>query len=179
MSGDRVIVVGQGYVGLPLAMNAWRAGHLVMGFDLDHAKVEQLNRGVSYIEDVPSEDVAKAVESGRFIAVANPAQLEEFDVAVVSVPTPLVDGIPDLSYMESAAQMIAPVLTQDSCVILESTTYPGTTEELFGPILEAQSGLKMGVDFRLGYSPERIDPGNVSWNLTNTPKVVAGIDEES
>ncbi len=176
---DRVLVVGQGYVGLPLAIRAWQVGHSVVGFDLDTARVAMLQKGESYIEDVASAMVSAAVESGRYVAVSDPAELQPFDVAVVSVPTPLADGAPDMSYLESAARMIGPVVTEGCCVILESTTYPGTTEELFGPILADVSGLTPGTDFHLGYSPERIDPGNQTWTLVSTPKVVAGVDDSS
>ena len=179
MIPERLLVVGQGYVGLPLAIRAWETGHDVVGFDLDTTRVGQLNDGHSYIEDVPSADVAAAIESGRYRAVADPSDLESFTMAVVSVPTPLTDGAPDTTYLESAAEMIAPVMQPGCCVILESTTYPGTTEELFGPILERISGLTAGTDFQLGYSPERIDPGNKNWTLQNTPKVVSGIDDAS
>lgn len=176
---DRVLVVGQGYVGLPLAMRAWEVGHDVIGFDLDADRIAALDRGESYIEDVPSPLVADAVASGRYRAVASPDDLTPFDIAIVSVPTPLSDGAPDTSYVEAAARMIAPVMTSGCCVVLESTTYPGTTEELFGPILAEASGLAMGEGFQLGYSPERIDPGNRNWTLVTTPKVISGIDDAS
>ncbi len=179
MNEENVLVVGQGYVGLPLAIRSWQVGHTVVGFDLDAARIDILNSGESYIEDVPSADVAAAVESGRFTAVASPDELAPFTMAIVSVPTPLADGAPDTSYLESAARMIGPHVTKGCCVVLESTTYPGTTEEVFGPILAEMSGLQPGTDFHLGYSPERIDPGNKNWTLVTTPKVVAGIDDAS
>lgn len=176
---DRVVVVGQGYVGLPVAVRAVEAGFDVVGFEVDPTKVVGLNAGASHVEDITDERLAAALASGRYRATADVADLADFDVAVVSVPTPMGDGVPDLSYIETAGAALAPHVSAGSTVILESTTYPGTTEELFGPILEAGSGLSAGADFHLGYSPERIDPGNPNWGLENTPKVVSGVDAES
>jgi UDP-N-acetyl-D-glucosamine dehydrogenase len=178
-SSQHVLVVGQGYVGLPIAMRAWEVGHSVVGFDLDTDRVGQLRDGQSYIEDVPSSQVAEAVASGRFEPVAEISELKPFDIAVVSVPTPLADGAPDMHYLRDAAAIVGRLVRPGCCVILESTTYPGTTEELFGPILAQVSGLAVGRDFQLGYSPERIDPGNATYNLVNTPKVVSGVDQAS
>ena len=172
-----VVVVGQGYVGLPVAVRAAEIGFRVTGFDVDRGRIEALRAGRSYVEDVDAERLA-ALPPGRYEATDDPAALQGFDVAVISVPTPLRDGAPDLSHVESAASMLASALTPGALVVLESTTYPGTTEELLRPILES-SGLRAGVDFALGYSPERIDPGNPTWTFENTPKVVAGIDERS
>ena len=176
---DRVLVVGQGYVGLPLAMAAVEAGFDVTGFDTDHRKVAALNTGASHVEDVPAGRVHEAAELGRYRAVADVDALDVFDYAVISVPTPLADGAPDLSFIEQAAVTLAPLVRPGCTVILESTTYPGTTEELVAPILEEGSGLTAGVDFSLGYSPERIDPGNRTWTFETTPKVVAGVGEGS
>jgi len=176
---DRVAVLGQGYVGLPVALRAVHAGYDVVGFEIDEDRVEGLNRAVSHVEDISGEELRAALDTGRYRATTDAADLAGFDVAVVSVPTPMGDGIPDLSFIESAACTLAPHVTSGSTVILESTTYPGTTEELVGPILEEGSGLTMGRDFHLGYSPERIDPGNPTWRLENTPKVVSGVDEAS
>ena len=176
---DRVLAVGQGYVGLPLAMAAVEAGFDVTGFDTDHRKVAGLNAGTSHVEDVPAARVGDAADLGRYRAVADIDDLEVFDVAVISVPTPLADGAPDLSFIEQAAHTLAPLVRPGCTVILESTTYPGTTEELVAPILEQGSGLTAGVDFWLGYSPERIDPGNRTWTFETTPKVVAGVGEAS
>ena len=176
---DRVIIVGQGYVGLPLAVRAVEQGHDVVGFDLDARKIEELRAATSYIEDIPDERLAAALATGRYLPSSDPADLAGFDIAVISVPTPLAEGTPDLTYIESSAEQLGAHLTKGACVILESTTYPGTTEELVAPILEDASGLKAGVDFQLGYSPERIDPGNATWTLETTPKVVSGIDAAS
>jgi len=175
----RVAVLGQGYVGLPLAVRAVEVGHTVVGFDPDKDRVDRLRRGQSFIDDITDADLAAALATGRYTPSENPADLADFTVAVVCVPTPLRDGAPDLRYIEDSARMLAPHVTAGSCVVLESTTYPGTTEEVFLPILEAGSGLLAGVDFHVGYSPERIDPGNPTWGLQNTPKIVSGIDEAS
>ena len=175
----RVAVVGQGYVGLPLAVRAVEVGHTVVGFDLDKARIDRLRRGVSFIDDITDADLTATLDTGRYIPSDDPADLAEFDVAVVCVPTPLRDGAPDLRYIEGAAHTLAPHLRRGACVVLESTTYPGTTEEVFAPILEAGSGLRAGLDFHVGFSPERIDPSNPTWGLQNTPKIVSGIDEAS
>jgi UDP-N-acetyl-D-glucosamine dehydrogenase len=175
----RVVVVGQGYVGLPLAMRAVEVGHTVVGFEADAGRVARLVAGDSYVEDISDGSLQAALASGRYHPSTDPGCCAEFDVAVVSVPTPLRDGSPDLSYIESAASTLGRHLRAGATVILESTTYPGTTEELVAPILERESGLRAGTDFHLGYSPERIDPGNPEWGLVNTPKVVSGIDAAS
>jgi UDP-N-acetyl-D-mannosaminuronic acid dehydrogenase/UDP-N-acetyl-D-glucosamine dehydrogenase len=176
---SRVAVVGQGYVGLPLAVRAVEVGHTVVGFDLDKARVDRLRRGASFIDDITDADLAAILDTGRYLPSDDPADLAGFTVAVVCVPTPLRDGAPDLTYIEDAARLLAPHLRPGACVVLESTTYPGTTEEVFQPILEGGSGLRAGVDFHLGYSPERIDPGNAAWGLQNTPKIISGIDGAS
>jgi nucleotide sugar dehydrogenase len=173
----RIAIVGQGYVGLPLAMRAAELGFTVTGYDTATGRVEALQAGNSYVEDVSSEQLRSAIESG-YRATTDPAGLAGFDVAIITVPTPLRDGSPDLSFIETAASDLTPYLRPGVLVVLESTTYPGTTEELLRPALE-QSGHKAGSDFFLGYSPERVDPGNPKWSLTNTPKVVSGVDAES
>jgi UDP-N-acetyl-D-glucosamine dehydrogenase len=175
----RVLVVGQGYVGLPLAMRAVDVGHTVVGYDINDSRVKRLCAGESYVEDVSSARLAAALESGRYSASDEAKACAGFDVAVITVSTPLRDGNPDLSYIESSATTLARYLRPGVTVILESTTYPGTTEEIVGPILEAGSGLSVGPDFHLGYSPERIDPGNPTFTLVNTPKVVSGVDDAS
>ena len=177
----KVAIVGQGYVGLPLAMRAVQVGFDVVGLDVDAERMKRLQAGESYIEDVSDEELATALASGRFRPTADSAELEPFDVAVISVPTPLSEGNPDLSYIESAGHSIAHALRPGATVILESTTYPGTTEELLGPLLEEATGLVAGTPngFYLGYSPERIDPGNKQWTLVTTPKVVSGVDGDS
>ncbi len=174
-----VVVVGQGYVGLPLAMRAIEVGWSVVGLDVDDHRVKRLNAGESYVEDVTSAVLLAAIESGRYQASTDPADCAGFDVAVITVPTPLRDGAPDLSFIEEGTATVARYLRPGATVVLESTTYPGTTEELVAPILEAGSGLAAGTDFHLGYSPERIDPGNRTHDLVTTPKVVSGIDPAS
>jgi len=175
----RLVVMGQGYVGLPLAVRGVEAGYDVVGFDVDKAKLDRLRAGSSPVEDITDGRLAEVYATGRYQVTDDTAGLAGFDVAVISVPTPLRDGAPDLTYIEQAAGALATHLRPGACVVLESTTYPGTTEELVGPILEAGSGLRAGPDFHLGYSPERIDPGNPVWKLENTPKVVSGIDPAS
>lgn len=173
------VVIGQGYVGLPVAVAAAEAGWEVVGVDLDKTKVEMLKRGHSPVEDISNEQLQAVIDSGRYRVSADYAETEGFDVAVISVPTPLRDTKPDLSYIERSGADLAPYLKAGATVILESTTYPGTTEELLAPILENGSGLKAGIDFYLGYSPERIDPGNTQYGLKETPKVVSGMNPES
>jgi UDP-N-acetyl-D-glucosamine dehydrogenase len=175
----RVAICGQGYVGLPLAVRAALAGHQVVGYDVDEERVKRLAAGESYVEDVPSEQLLEAIARGTYRTSAEAKSIAGFDIAVITVPTPLRDGVPDLSYIESSARTVARFLRPGATVVLESTTYPGTTEELVGPVLEEGSGLVAGDDFYLGYSPERIDPGNDTWTLENTPKVVSGVDEAS
>jgi UDP-N-acetyl-D-glucosamine dehydrogenase len=175
----RVVVMGQGYVGLPLAMRAVEAGHDVVGYDVELARVKRLAEGESFVEDVPASVLEAALATGRYRATDEPIACEEFDVAVIAVPTPMRDSTPDLSYIEAAADTLAPFVRAGALVVLESTTYPGTTEELVVPILERGSGLRAGADFSVGYSPERIDPGNREFDLQTTPKVVSGIDAVS
>jgi UDP-N-acetyl-D-glucosamine dehydrogenase len=175
----RVVIIGQGYVGLPVAMRSVDAGHEVVGFDVDVDRVRLLEEGTSFIADVPSIALRAALASGRYFATSDQADCAGFDVAVISVPTPLTEGVPDLSFVERAAELVAPHVKPGCCVVLESTTYPGTTEELVRPILEKGSGLTAAIDFHLGYSPERIDPGNTEWTFENVPKVVSGIDAPS
>jgi UDP-N-acetyl-D-glucosamine dehydrogenase len=179
LSSSKVAVVGQGYVGLPLAIRAAEAGHQVIGYDTDGERTKRLAAGESYVEDVTAEALAGALKSGRFVPSAEARALAGFDVAIITVPTPLRDGAPDLSHIESATRTLARYLRPGATVVLESTTYPGTTEELVGPLLQDGSGLTAGSDFHVGYSPERIDPGNPTWTLVNTPKVVSGIDPAS
>jgi UDP-N-acetyl-D-glucosamine dehydrogenase len=174
-----VVVVGQGYVGLPLAMRAVAVGHHVAGYDIDESRVKRLLSAESYVKDVPGEELAAALAGGRYSASHDVSVCEGFDVALVTVPTPLREGNPDLSYIERAAAELSRFVRRGTTVVLESTTYPGTTEELFGPILERGSGLVAGDDFALGYSPERIDPGNPEWTLVTTPKIVAGVNATS
>ncbi|HEY4928952.1 MAG TPA: nucleotide sugar dehydrogenase [Acidimicrobiales bacterium] len=175
----KLVVVGQGYVGLPLALRAVEVGYDVVGFDLDVNRVKRLADGDSYVEDISDERLATALATGRYLPTDESAHMDSFDLAVIDVPTPLEDGNPNLAYVEEASHTLAAYLRPGATVILESTSYPGTTEELVVPILESGSGLKAGQDFHAGYSPERIDPGNTTWRLENTPKVVSGIDAGS
>jgi UDP-N-acetyl-D-glucosamine dehydrogenase len=171
----RIAVIGLGYVGLPLAVGLSKAGFQVTGVDLDAKKVESLQRGVSYIPDVPTEALTPLVREGRLRTSADYDVLNDMDAVFICVPTPF-DSMraPDLSFVKNAAQGIASRLHVDQLVVLQSTTYPGTTEEVVQPILES-SGLKAGKDFHLAFSPERIDPGNRQFTVENTPKVVGGI----
>src|SRR5262245_6362699 len=172
MSVD-LVVVGLGYVGLPLVAEATAAGLSVVGLDKDRRVVDGLSAGRSHVDDLSDADVAAMVRSG-FRATTDPAVLAEAATAVICVPTPLsADGGPDLSAVISATRTIAARLHPGMLVILESTTYPGTTDEIVRPILE-EGGLVAGTDFCLAFSPERIDPGNPNFGLANTPKVVGG-----
>ncbi len=178
-NGRQLVVVGQGYVGLPLSMCAVEHGFDVTGLDVDESKIKRLAAGESTVEDITDDRLRAALASGRYRPTVDVEDAAGFDIAVISVPTPLREGNPDLSYIEDAARSLAPRMRPGCCVILESTTYPGTTEELVAPILEAGSGLDAGSGFMLGYSPERIDPGNREFTFENTPKVVSGIDAAS
>jgi len=173
----RVLIVGQGYVGLPVSMRAVEVGFPVVGLEASPERAAALQAGSSYVADVPDDQLQRALDSG-YRPVGDPADTGPFDIAVITVPTPLRDGAPDLSYVEDAAATLARRLRAGALVVLESTTYPGTTDELMRPILE-QSGLKGGDEFFVGYSPERIDPGNARWGFVNTPKVVSGINDAS
>ncbi|MEV6804624.1 nucleotide sugar dehydrogenase [Streptomyces sp. NPDC051132] len=174
-----VVVAGQGYVGLPLAVRAAEVGHRVVGYDVDTDRVKRLAAGDSYVQDVASSRLRAVLEAGVYSATADACTLAGFDIAVIAVPTPLRDGMPDLSCIESCARTLGEHLRPGAAVVLESTTYPGTTEELLMPVLEEASGLKGGVDFLAGFSPERIAPGNKRWSFEGTPKVVSGIDAAS
>jgi nucleotide sugar dehydrogenase len=174
-----VVIVGQGYVGLPVAMRAVEQGYRVIGVDLDSRRIASLLAGVSFVEDITNEVLVSALDSGRYSPSTVYEDAANFDFAVITVPTPLREGLPDLSFIEASARSLAPLLRRGATVVLESTTYPGTTQELLVPILEAGSGLLAGTDFHVGYSPERIDPGNEVWGFVETPKVVSGITPES
>ena len=173
-----VAVIGLGYVGLPLAIQATDSNLKVYGYDIDDDKVKRYNLGKSAIEDISDIELQKSLEKGLFLS-SEPKYLSESETIVISVPTPLTDYQPDLSYVRSAAETIAKHITQNQIIILESTTYPGTTVEVLIPVIEEISDLKAGLDFYAGYSPERIDPGNEKWTFKNTPKVISGINEES
>jgi UDP-N-acetyl-D-glucosamine dehydrogenase len=170
-----LVVIGQGYVGLPLAVRAVEAGLDVVGLDTDSYRVKRLTVGDSFVEDIPADRLGRALASGRYHPTTDYADAAGFDVCVITVPTPLQNGTPDLSFVEQAGAGIGPHVRPGCLVVLESTTYPGTTEELLRPLLESASGLRSPDDFHLGYSPERIDPGNPAWHLENTPKVISGL----
>jgi UDP-N-acetyl-D-glucosamine dehydrogenase len=172
-------VIGLGYVGLPLAETFARGGFRVIGFDVDEEKVARLKAGESYIRHISSQRIGELRDSGRFWATFEPADLANANAIVICVPTPLTDARePDLSYIENTGKMIRSHLRAGQLVVLESTTYPGTTEELLRPILE-ESGLRAGRDFFLAFSPEREDPGNPHFSTRNIPKVVGGMDAVS
>src|SRR5713101_4253235 len=174
-----VCVVGLGYVGLPLAETFAAGGYPVLGFDIDEKKVQSLKQGKSYIGHISSERVAELIKTGRFDATTDPRRFAEVDAIVICVPTPLTEARePDLSYIINTGEAIRPHLKRGQLVVLESTTYPGTTDELLLPILE-KSGLKVGRDFFLAFSPEREDPGNQNFATRNIPKVVGGFDAVS
>ncbi len=176
---QKLVVIGQGYVGLPLAVRAVEVGHDVVGVDVDRHRIDALNNGVSFVEDISNERLKRARETDRYRATTDYHAIGAFDVAVITVPTPLKDSMPDMSFIESAAISLGEILKPGSLIVLESTTYPGTSEEVLVPLLEAGSGLKAGTDFYVGFSPERIDPGNPTFRLENTPKIVAGLDSAS
>ncbi len=170
-------VVGLGYVGLPLAVELASAGYRVLGYDVQSRVVDGINRGVSHVQDVPSERLGKLVEAGKISATSDASRLAEADAISICVPTPLSKTKdPDVSYVLAAADAIADHVRSGQVVILESTTYPGTTRELLQPRLEAK-GLKVGKDIFLAFSPERVDPGNPVWQTRNTPKVVGGVTD--
>ena len=176
---SRVGVIGLGYVGLPLAVEFAKAGLKTTAFDIDRQKVDQINRGESYIGDVAAEDVRAVTAAGFLRATVDFSELASVDTVDICVPTPLrKTGDPDLSYVVSVVDEIAKHLRAGQLVILESTTYPGTVEEVVRPKLEAD-GLRAGADFYLAFSPERVDPGNTEWNTRNIPKVVGGVNDAS
>ena len=173
-------VVGLGYVGLPLAVEKAKAGYKTIGFDVQEQKVNMVNEGHNYIGDVVDNDLEKLVESGMLSATTDFSFVKDVDFIAICVPTPLdIHQQPDISYVRSSAEEISRYLTKETMVVLESTTYPGTTEEMIKPILESGSGLKCGEDFYLGFSPERVDPGNLIYKTKNTPKVVGAIGKDA
>jgi UDP-N-acetyl-D-glucosamine dehydrogenase len=176
----KVGVVGLGYVGLPLAVEAAKEGFHVTGIDLSKSKCDSVNAGTSYIKDLSDEHLAEVVHDGRLRAVATFDVVADLDVIVIAVPTPLDDHlIPDMSYVNSASESIGKFLKAGQLVSLESTTYPGTTKEVIQPMLERMSGMKAEQDFYLAHSPERVDPGNAKYQTKNTPKVVGGLGPNS
>lgn len=176
----KVGVVGLGYVGLPLAVEKAKAGFKTIGFDIQGSKVELVNRGENYIGDVVDKELKGLVESRMLSATTDFSFIKDVDFVAICVPTPLDNHQePDISYVKSSTEEIAKYLKKNTMVVLESTTYPGTTEELIKPILEKGSGLKCGEDFYLGFSPERVDPGNLIYRTKNTPKVVGAIGKDA
>jgi UDP-N-acetyl-D-glucosamine dehydrogenase len=174
-------VIGQGIVGLPLALRAVRAGYRVVGYDTSEDLTAGLRRARPrpYGSGAGPDDLHEALRTGRYTASSDPQSCAGFEIAVITVPTPLRDGAPDLTSVRQSATLLARFLRPSTTVVLESTSYPGTTEDVVAPILEHGSGLVAGTDFSLGYSPERIDPGNDIWRLHNTPKVVSGVNDTS
>ncbi|NDB55872.1 nucleotide sugar dehydrogenase, partial [archaeon] len=170
-------VVGLGYVGLPLAVESANSKLKVIGYDVNEIRVSEINKGQSPIEDISNSELETALAT--FEATTEQQKLSMCENIVISVPTPLTDYQPDLSYVISAAKTVGENLVKNQVIILESTTYPGTTLEVLIPNLEKYSNMKAGDDFFVGYSPERIDPGNEIWKFKNTPKVVSGINEKS
>lgn len=172
-------IVGQGYVGLPLAQEATKSGWKVNGFDVSQKVVDGLNSGVSHIDDLSDSDIQEMLQNG-YSATTSAAAISESDVVVICVPTPLGEaGSPDLSYIESASRTVGQNLSANTTVILESTTYPGTTQEVCLPILEQESGLKLDSEMYLAFSPERVDPGRKDFGIKNTPKLVGGVTPQS
>ena len=173
-------VVGLGYVGLPLAVEKAKAGFKTIGFDVQDEKVKLVNEGHNYIGDVVDSDLKELVENKMLTATTDFSFVKDVDFVAICVPTPLdAHQQPDISYVKSSTEAISKYLTKGTMVVLESTTYPGTTEELIKPILEEGSGLKCGEDFYLGFSPERVDPGNLIYKTKNTPKVVGAIGKDA
>ena len=173
-------VVGLGYVGLPLAVEKAKAGFKTIGFDVQFEKVDMVNQGHNYIGDVVDAELVQLVKDGMLSATTDFSFIKNVDFIAICVPTPLdAHQQPDISYVESSVKAISKHLTKNTMVVLESTTYPGTTEDLVKPILEEGSGLVCGSDFYLGFSPERVDPGNIIYKTKNTPKVVGAIGEDA
>ncbi len=176
---NQISVIGLGYVGLPLAVSAAKAGFKVIGIDLDEVKVSEINKGKSQIEDINNDELVGLVRSGKLTAESNYSSIEYAEIVVICVPTPLLQSkLPDLSYVESVAKSIKGKLSEGSLVILESTVAPGTTRELLAPLLEFDF-TRPERSFKLAFSPERIDPMNLNWSIKNTPKIVAGLTTES
>lgn len=176
----KVGVIGLGYVGLPLAVEKAKAGFVTKGFDIQQEKVAMVNAGHNYIGDVVDDDLAELAETGMLSATCDFSFVRDMDFIAICVPTPLDEHQqPDISYVKSSTEEIAKYMKKGSIVVLESTTYPGTTEELIKPILEEGSGLICGRDFYLGFSPERVDPGNLIYKTKNTPKVVGAIGADA
>ena len=176
----RVGVVGLGYVGLPLAVEKAKAGFETIGFDVQAAKVDMVNAGRNYIGDVVDSDLEEIVKAGKLRATTDFSFIKDVDFIAICVPTPLdAHQEPDISFVRDSTIAVSKHLKAGTMVVLESTTYPGTTEELIRPLLEQGSGLVCGEDFYLGFSPERVDPGNLIYKTKNTPKVVGGVGKDA
>src|SRR4051812_31910368 len=172
----KIAVIGLGYVGLPISLQFARSGVEVLGIDIDAEKAEQINRGQSYIQHIESPVIRAMVSAGRFSATTDFSRVAEVEAVIICVPTPLTKNLdPDISFILKTGEAIAPHLARGSLVILESTTYPGTTEVDLRNVLETISGLRAGVDFHLAFSPEREDPGNPNSKVAEIPKVVGGL----
>jgi UDP-N-acetyl-D-glucosamine dehydrogenase len=174
-----IVVFGQGYVGLTLASAAARVGFSVTGIDIDEARVAALSRGELVVPGVDDNDFREGFDSGLLKFATSPLGVEDAQLIFICVPTPLRDGIPDLRYVEAAARDVGEHLSLGSLVVVESTSYPGTTDQLVGPIIESASGLRAGTDFWLAYSPERIDPGNAEFSMRDIPRIVGGTTPEA
>ena len=175
----KIGIIGLGYVGLPLAISFVKKGFTVYGMDVDHGRLAKLEKGISYILDVPSSEIKKAVSDRKFAITNDFMHIKKLDAVIICVPTPLYKTKePDVSYIVSAVENIKKYMKRGQIVVLESTTYPGTTEEVMLPVLES-AGLKEGKDFYLAFSPERIDPGNAKYDTKNTPKIIGGISKKS
>jgi len=179
LSKDKIAVLGLGYVGLPLALRFAAAGKNVIGIDIDGSKIDSLQRGASYIKHIPASDVQQAAEQGRLECSTDFARVKEVSAVIICVPTPLnAYREPDLSFVLNTGRAIAPYLQKGAVVILESTTYPGTTEGDLRAVLEDGSSMVAGTDFHLAFSPEREDPGNPESSLEDVPKVIGGLTEK-
>ncbi|MGE5027004.1 MAG: nucleotide sugar dehydrogenase, partial [Betaproteobacteria bacterium] len=175
----KIGILGMGYVGMPLAVVFAEAGFNVLGIDPDQRKVDTFNKGISYIQDVPTEAVVRLHKAGHLNMTADFAALKEMDAVSICVPTPLRQtGDPDMSFILSATEEMAKYVHKGMVIVLESTTYPGTTRELLLPMLTEKSGLKVGEDIFICFSPERVDPGREDWTTLNTPKVMGGITKD-
>jgi UDP-N-acetyl-D-glucosamine dehydrogenase len=175
---EAVGIIGLGYVGLPLAVAAAESGYVVVGYDASASRVEELQQSVSGVEDITNDRLKASLGSGLSVS-SDTNSLNDCSMYVICVPTPLKDGVPDLAAVRSASSVVGSSMTKGDMVILESTTYPGTTEEVLAPLLARESGLDVALDFDLAFSPERIDPGNPTYTLENTPKIVGGINSKS
>ena len=174
----KVVIVGQGYVGLPLAMSICAAEHEVIGFDLNSGVVSKLNSGISHIEDIDSTLLSKWISSGKYHATSNPSDFAECEIAIIAVPTPLDENRnPDLKYVISASETLGKFLDKETLIINESTSYPGTLRNLIAPTVLKSA--KAGINHLFAISPERVDPGNKDWKIANTPRIFAGLTEEA